>query len=73
MVTEVVSFLGGRGTVVDMTLGAGGHTEALLDAGVDRVIGIDVILPPWRSRASACRGSGERFPADRTDHVLRRR
>ena len=41
MVNEVVSFLGGRGTVVDMTLGSGGHAQALLEAGVDHVIGID--------------------------------
>ena len=45
MVAEVVSFLAdplaGRGRVVDMTLGAGGHTEALLEAGVERVIGVD--------------------------------
>src|SRR5437764_14727493 len=41
MVHEVVEYLGGRGTVVDMTLGAGGHTEALLDAGVERVVGVD--------------------------------
>jgi 16S rRNA (cytosine1402-N4)-methyltransferase len=45
MVTEVVRFLVDEppraGTVVDMTLGAGGHTEALLRAGADRVIGID--------------------------------
>ena len=41
MVTEVIAFLGGRGTVVDMTLGAGGHTEARLGAGVERVIGVD--------------------------------
>src|SRR2546423_1377025 len=41
MVREVVEFLGGRGVVVDMTLGAGGHTEALLDAGVERVVGVD--------------------------------
>ena len=32
MVDEVVGFLGGRGVVVDMTLGAGGHTEALLES-----------------------------------------
>src|SRR5215210_5134097 len=41
MVDEVIRFLGGKGTVVDMTLGAGGHAEALLVAGVGRVIGID--------------------------------
>src|SRR5437763_496916 len=41
MVREVVELLGGRGVVVDMTLGAGGHTEALLDAGVERVVGVD--------------------------------
>jgi 16S rRNA (cytosine1402-N4)-methyltransferase len=41
MVREVIGFLGGRGTVVDMTLGAGGHAEALLGAGVDRLVGVD--------------------------------
>src|ERR1044071_9306150 len=41
MVREVVEFLGGRGVVVDMTLGAGGHAEALLDAGVERLVGVD--------------------------------
>jgi 16S rRNA (cytosine1402-N4)-methyltransferase len=41
MVAEVTGFLGDRGTVVDMTLGAGGHAAALLASGVERVIGID--------------------------------
>jgi 16S rRNA (cytosine1402-N4)-methyltransferase len=41
MVDEVLGFLGGRGVVVDMTLGAGGHTDALLASGVGRVVGID--------------------------------
>ncbi len=41
MVREVIGFLGGRGTVLDMTLGAGGHAEALLAAGVDRLVGVD--------------------------------
>ncbi|MEP6972707.1 MAG: 16S rRNA (cytosine(1402)-N(4))-methyltransferase RsmH [Actinomycetota bacterium] len=41
MVREVIGFLGGSGTVVDMTLGAGGHAEALLAAGVDRLVGVD--------------------------------
>jgi 16S rRNA (cytosine1402-N4)-methyltransferase len=41
MVAEVVRFLGGCRTVVDMTLGGGGHAEALLGSGVERLIGID--------------------------------
>jgi 16S rRNA (cytosine1402-N4)-methyltransferase len=41
MVDEVLELLGGSHTVVDMTVGAGGHAEALLSAGVHRVVGID--------------------------------
>jgi 16S rRNA (cytosine1402-N4)-methyltransferase len=41
MVGEVLRLLGGRGTVLDLTLGAGGHAEALLDAGVGRLVGVD--------------------------------
>jgi 16S rRNA (cytosine1402-N4)-methyltransferase len=41
MTAEVVEFLGGRRTVVDMTVGSGGHAAALLEAGVSRVIGVD--------------------------------
>jgi 16S rRNA (cytosine1402-N4)-methyltransferase len=41
MVNEVTALLGGRGTVVDMTLGAGGHAEALLESGVGRLVGVD--------------------------------
>jgi 16S rRNA (cytosine1402-N4)-methyltransferase len=41
MTAEVVSYLGDRRTVIDMTLGAGGHAEALLRAGVALVIGVD--------------------------------
>ena len=46
MVAEVVDLLvvgrsGTGGRVADMTVGAGGHAEALLEAGVDRVIGFD--------------------------------
>ena len=41
MVAEVTEYLAGRGTVVDMTLGAGGHAEALFGAGVGQVIGVD--------------------------------
>jgi 16S rRNA (cytosine1402-N4)-methyltransferase len=43
LVAELVAYLAPArgGTVVDCTLGFGGHTRALLDAGVERVIGID--------------------------------
>jgi 16S rRNA (cytosine1402-N4)-methyltransferase len=41
MVEEVVRLLGDAEVVVDMTLGAGGHAAALLDAGVGKVIGVD--------------------------------
>ena len=34
MVDAVTGFLAGRETVVDMTLGAGGHAAALLASGV---------------------------------------
>ncbi|MEP6757568.1 MAG: 16S rRNA (cytosine(1402)-N(4))-methyltransferase RsmH [Actinomycetota bacterium] len=41
MVEEVVQILGGADVVVDMTLGAGGHAAALLEAGVLSVVGVD--------------------------------
>src|SRR5437868_15551744 len=57
---EVVDLLGGRASVLDGTLGGGGHALALLEAGVERAIGIagdpDFLdagrarLPPFASR-----------------------
>jgi 16S rRNA (cytosine1402-N4)-methyltransferase len=41
LVQEVVQLLSEARTVVDLTLGLGGHSDALLAAGVDRVIGVD--------------------------------
>ncbi len=41
MVEEVVQLLAGAEVVVDMTLGAGGHAEALLNAGVAEIVGVD--------------------------------
>src|SRR2546423_5672166 len=38
---EVVRLLGHAKTVLDGTLGGGGHSEALLAAGVARVTGVD--------------------------------
>lgn len=41
LVDDVVELLGAGTLVLDGTLGGGGHTAALLDAGVTRVIGVD--------------------------------
>jgi len=41
MVREVAEHLGGRARVLDLTLGGGGHGEALLDSGVGRLVGLD--------------------------------
>jgi 16S rRNA (cytosine1402-N4)-methyltransferase len=41
MTAEVVELLGARRTVVDMTVGSGGHAAALLAVGVSRLVGVD--------------------------------
>jgi 16S rRNA (cytosine1402-N4)-methyltransferase len=41
LVAEVVRLLSEAPTVLDLTVGTGGHAEALLDAGVERVVGVD--------------------------------
>ena len=41
MVREVVGLLSGADTVMDLTVGAGGHAAALLEAGTKRLIGLD--------------------------------
>lgn len=41
LVAPVVELLGARALVLDGTLGGGGHSAALLDAGAGEVIGID--------------------------------
>lgn len=74
MVAEVLSFLADRRSVLDLTLGAGGHAEALLDAGVERVVGIDrdpdaidlatARLARFGDRFVAVRARFSRFPAD---------
>jgi 16S rRNA (cytosine1402-N4)-methyltransferase len=38
---EVVALMSGRRLVIDATLGAGGHAEAMLEAGVESVLGVD--------------------------------
>jgi len=41
MVREVTELLGGRERVLDLTVGAGGHAEALLESGVRSLVGVD--------------------------------
>ncbi len=56
MTAGVIELLAGRGTVVDMTVGSGGHAAALLEAGVSRLVGVDrdpVALALARERLSA--------------------
>jgi 16S rRNA (cytosine1402-N4)-methyltransferase len=61
MVAEVTGFLGGRKVVADMTVGAGGHAAALLDSGVDRVIGIDRDRAALRIARERLASYGSRF------------
>jgi len=80
MVAEVVELLSGRGAVLDMTLGAGGHAEALLRAGVRRVLGLDRDpdavamaerrLAPFGDRFRAVVGTFSEPPQERFDGVL---
>ncbi|CAN5593151.1 16S rRNA (cytosine(1402)-N(4))-methyltransferase RsmH [soil metagenome] len=52
LVDEIIELLGHASLVLDGTLGGGGHSAALLSAGVERVIGID----RDREAISAARG-----------------
>ena len=63
MVAEVRELLAGRGTVVDMTLGAGGHAEALLEAGVERIVGVDRDPDAVREATERLARFGDRFSA----------
>ncbi len=68
----------GRGLIVDCTVGTGGHTEALLEAGATRVLGLDrdaEVLPLARERLAAWKDRVELVHADyrRLDQVLDRR
>lgn len=41
LAAETVDLLGSASRVLDCTLGGGGHSQALLDAGVETVVGVD--------------------------------
>ncbi|HEX2031382.1 MAG TPA: 16S rRNA (cytosine(1402)-N(4))-methyltransferase RsmH [Actinomycetota bacterium] len=61
LVREVVELIGGAGTVVDLTVGAGGHAAALLEAGVERVVGVDRDPEALRAASARLARFGERF------------
>ena len=66
LVSEVVTLIAPRpdGIYVDCTVGFGGHTEALFDAGAGRVIGIDRdgdALAQTRARLSGVSGAPDRL------------
>jgi 16S rRNA (cytosine1402-N4)-methyltransferase len=58
-----VQLLQGKAVVVDATVGAGGHAEALLDSGVDRVVGVDRDPDAVRLASEALARFGPRFVA----------
>lgn len=81
MVREVLAYLGACQHVMDMTLGAGGHAEALLEAGVATVTGVDQDPSALRLATSRLTPFGSRFvplaarfseaqPTDPVDGVL---
>jgi 16S rRNA (cytosine1402-N4)-methyltransferase len=61
MVAEVTELLGGRRVVLDLTVGAGGHAEALLEAGVGRVVGVDRDPEALRIAGARLERFGDRF------------
>ncbi|MEO7714110.1 MAG: 16S rRNA (cytosine(1402)-N(4))-methyltransferase RsmH [Gemmatimonadaceae bacterium] len=71
LVNEVVQFLSSARLVLDGTLGGGGHSAALLHAGVARVIGVDRdpdALAAAVARLADAAASG-RFTALRGNHA----
>ena len=60
MAAEVTQLLEGRDLVIDMTVGAGGHTAALLEAGVRAVVGVDRDPEALEIAGARLAGYGER-------------
>jgi 16S rRNA (cytosine1402-N4)-methyltransferase len=63
LVAEVVELLAGRSVVVDATVGAGGHAEALLRSGIATVIGVDRDASALREASERLASFGTRFRA----------
>jgi 16S rRNA (cytosine1402-N4)-methyltransferase len=57
----VTALLSGKRVVLDATVGAGGHTEALLRSGVGRVIGMDRDPQALREASRRLARFGDRF------------
>jgi 16S rRNA (cytosine1402-N4)-methyltransferase len=66
MVAEVVELLSGKPVVVDATVGAGGHAEALLEAGTGAVVGLDRDAFALREASTRLGRFGPRFRAVRS-------
>jgi 16S rRNA (cytosine1402-N4)-methyltransferase len=63
LVEEVVQLLQGKAVVVDATVGAGGHAEALLEAGASLVVGLDRDPQALEEAAATLVRFGARFRA----------
>ena len=63
LATEVLALLAGARCVLDGTLGGGGHSHALLEAGVGRVVGIDRDPSALQAARARLAPFGERFTA----------
>jgi 16S rRNA (cytosine1402-N4)-methyltransferase len=63
LVEPVVALLGGKALVLDGTLGGGGHSAALLDAGVARVVAVDRDADALAAARERLSGAGSRFSA----------
>ena len=63
MVHEIIDALGGCTRVLDCTLGGGGHSQALLDAGIASVTGIDRDPEAIRVASERLASYGDRFRA----------
>jgi len=63
LVAEVVALLAGKALVIDATVGSGGHAEALLEAGVGAVVGLDRDPEAIQETSSRLARFGPRFRA----------
>jgi 16S rRNA (cytosine1402-N4)-methyltransferase len=71
LVLQVIELLRDSALVLDGTLGGGGHAEALLDNGVDRLVGVDrdpEALAAATTRLAVAVSDG-RFSAHRGNHA----